>query len=99
MATDLNGKSSNEILELLNKQYQHPPTPRYINPKKFKNHNIESFFIEKPILINIQFWYYNVNTKKWDSYSENNVTVDSNSILSFKDNKIFTTKLFNKFTK
>ena len=39
MATDLNGKSSNEILELLNKQYQHPPTPRYINPKKFKNHN------------------------------------------------------------
>lgn len=37
MATDLNRKSKNYILELLNAKYHPPPTPRYIDLKKFKN--------------------------------------------------------------
>jgi hypothetical protein len=34
MATDLNGKSSNDIIKLLKVKY--PTPPRYINPKNFK---------------------------------------------------------------
>ena len=38
MATDLNGKSNNDILKLLNAKYHPPPTPRYIKLTEFKKH-------------------------------------------------------------
>ena len=39
MDIDLNGKSKNDILKLLNAKYHPPPTPRYINLTEFKKHN------------------------------------------------------------
>ena len=64
----------------------------YASLKQFKNHKIENFFTERSALINIQFWYYNVKTKKWDSYTESKLKVNENSVLHFENNKIFVTK-------
>ncbi len=95
---DINSRNNLEVISDKNTFFKlfNSQVEIYGRLEQFKKHNIESISIDKSSLINIQFWYYNVNTKKWDSYSENNINVDSNSILSFKDNKIFTIQTFNK---
>ncbi len=95
---DINSRNNLEVISDKNTFFRlfNSQMEIYGRLEQFKKHNIESISIDKSSLINIQFWYYNVNTKKWDSYTENNINVDSNSILSFKDNKIFTTQTFNK---
>ena len=92
---DTNSRNNLQVISDKNSFFKlfNSKTEIYGRLEQFKNHQIESIFTDKPISINIQFWYYNINTKKWDSYTENNIMVDSNSILSFKDNKIFTTQL------
>ena len=58
--------------------------------KKNEVKNLNALLNSKPTEISAQFWFYNIQTKKWDSYTKNNILVSKNSILSFKNNQIFT---------
>ena len=61
------------------------------NKKKYLVNKIAT---HTPTKMNIQFWYYNPRINKWDPFTLNNQIVYPNTILNFKNNRIFVTNSY-----